>query len=102
MLSRGLSLSASELGRPMERSDVPHVNRVMLMSTTLYTLTFCSGLVPLFSLIYLNSKVYAVLRRRRQLEQRFVNAESNAVKAEAARQARYVRVTQVFVSFATN
>ena len=39
-------------------------------------------------LMYLNYQVWAVIRRRRHLESRFINQHSTALKVEAARQAQ--------------
>ena len=51
------------------------------------------------ALTYFNANVYIVIRRRRKhLGQRFVNPESNACKAEAARQA-YVLFAICFMFF---
>ncbi len=45
-------------------------------------------MIPLVVLFYLNLTVLSVIRRRRRhLHQRFMNAESKALKAEAAKQA---------------
>ena len=38
-------------------------------------------------LIYLNGRVFAVIRRRRHLEDRLLNLHATALKAEAAKQA---------------
>jgi hypothetical protein len=65
--------------------DVSHlINTVLWHELNPYL----SGLIPLVSLIYLNFRVWSVLRRRRRLQQRLINTTSTALKAEAARQAQ--------------
>merc|ERR1719188_564425 len=58
-----------------------------------------TAVIPFLALTYFNANVYIVIRRRRKhLGQRFVNPESNACKAEAARQA-YVLFAICFMFF---